>query len=75
MVNILIRFYECETNGYYFQHVDMELELVFRPATMKGKTHRSRRVPILTRNIWGLEGEWTSLELIDLCSSTISNGI
>ena len=33
---IFLCFYQCETNGHYFQHVDMELGLVFRPATMKG---------------------------------------
>ena len=37
MVNTLIKFYQYETDGPYFQHFDMELELVFQPQTMKGK--------------------------------------
>ena len=37
MVNIFEGSYQCETNGHYFQHVDMGL--VFRPATMKGYIH------------------------------------
>ena len=62
MVNTLIRFYQCKTNDHYFR-VDMELELVFRSVPMKGKTHCSRLVPILTNirirkyfGVWRMNG-------------------
>ena len=81
MVNIFQGFYQCETNGHYFQHVGMEPGLVFRPATMQG--YSSVLDELHNRNDWhpykskfrGLEGEWAFLEWNDWSSSTILNGI
>ena len=48
----ILRLYQCKTNCHYFQHVDMELRLVFRRATMKGywkrDTARRRKCAAIT---------------------------
>ena len=37
---VMYGLFQCKTNGYYFQNIDVEMRLVFCPATMKEQSHR-----------------------------------
>ena len=37
---MLFGFLQCKMNGHFFENIDMELGLVFRPVSMKGQSHQ-----------------------------------